>query len=459
MRGRGRRSIHAQPASASPAACAITSRGWPPPPTASASADAARYALNQRSAAALGPRKIAFTLVCKRSMSLTTLAGASVEIMPVESSRDLRRFVDLPWKIYNAADHPQWVPPLRIAVRDALDTKANPFYRQADRQLFLAFRGGRPVGRIAAIENRAHNQFHDDRIGFFGFFESANDQNVADALFTAAETWLRGRGLDTMRGPMNPSTNHECGMLVDGYQQHPMIMTTWNPPYYPTLVESAGFAKAKDLLAYYFPREGNRIFELPDRYRAHAERALRGDRLTFRDLDLKNFDREVERCWQIYNSAWEDNWGFFPMSHDSFLHEAKVLKYIIWPEFAFIAEVNGEPAGFMIIVPDFHHAYKAVGDGRLLPTGLFKLLGAKKRLRSGRIMILGAKAEYRRRGIFALFAHEMFERAKTHNLSGAEASWILEDNEKLNRPMKALGAEEYRRWRIYDRPIEGVGAQ
>jgi GNAT superfamily N-acetyltransferase len=381
------------------------------------------------------------------------LAGVSVEIISVESSRDLRRFIDLPWKIHSRAAHPQWVPPLRIAVRDALDKKANPFYRQADRQLFLALRDGRPVGRIAAIENRAHNEFHADRVGFFGFFECKDDQDAATALFSAAERWLCGRGLDTMRGPMNPSTNHECGMLVDGYHEHPMIMTTWNPPYYPALVESAGFTKAKDLLAYFFPREGDRVFELPERYRAHAERALKGDRLTFRDLDLKNFDQEVARCWEIYNSAWEKNWGFFPMSHESFLHEAKVLKYIIWPEFAFIAEVNGEPAGFMIIVPDFHHAFKAVGNGRLLPTGLFKLLTAKRHLHSGRIMILGAKAEYRRRGIFALFANEMFERAKVHRITGAEASWILEDNDKLNRPLTAMGAREYRRWRIYDRPI------
>jgi GNAT superfamily N-acetyltransferase len=232
-----------------------------------------------------------------------------------------------------------------------------------------------------------------------------------------------------------------------------MIMTTWNPRYYPGLLDSAGFVKTKDLLAYFFPRVGKDVFELPERYRQHAERALRGNRLTFRDLDLKNFDREVDRCWEIYNSAWERNWGFFPMSRESFLHEAKVLKYLIWPEFAFMAEADGVPAGFMIIVPDFHLAFKAVGNGRLLPTGLFKILAAKKRLRSGRIMILGAKAEYRRRGIFALFANEMFERAKAFGITGAEASWILEDNDKLNRPLTSLGAREYRRWRIYDRPI------
>lgn len=377
----------------------------------------------------------------------------SLDIIPVESSRDLRRFIDLPWKIYDPADHPQWVPPLRIAVGDALNKKANPFYKTADRQLFLAMRDGKPVGRIAAIENRAHNAFHQDRVGFFGFFECKDDQEAAAALFSAAEKWLAARGLDTMRGPMNPSTNHECGLLVDGFEQHPMIMTTWNPRYYASLIEKAGFAKAKDLLAYYFPMNGQQAFELPERVTALAKRALGGKNLVFRDLDMKNFKAEVGRGWEIYNSAWESNWGFFPMSKESFYHEAQILKYIVFPEFTFMAEVDGEPAGFMIIVPDFHHAYKAIGNGRLLPTGLFKLLAMKKKLKSGRIMILGAKPEFRNRGIFALFASEMFRRGKAFGAEGAEASWILEDNDRLNQPLQSMGAKEYRRWRIYDRAI------
>ena len=216
-----------------------------------------------------------------------------------------------------------------------------------------------------------------------------------------------------------------------------MIMTTWNPRYYPTLLDSAGFAKAKDLLAYFFPTQGER--------RVRAARALsrstpnarsRGKRLTFRDLDLKHFEQEVERCWEIYNSAWEKNWGFFPMSRESFLHEAKVLKYIIWPEFAFMAEVNGEPAGFMIIVPDFHHAFKAVGNGRLLPD---RTLQAPRRQatppqrshhdprRKGRV---SAARHFR-----AVRQRDVSSARKAFDVTGAEASWILEDNDKLNRPL------------------------
>ena len=376
-----------------------------------------------------------------------------LSIEPVRSSHDLRRFVDLPWRIYDHGRYPQWVPPLRLAVRDALDTRANPFYKTADRQLFLAARNGKLVGRIAAIENRAHNDFHGDRVGFFGFFEAHEDQEAVNALVAVASDWLRARGLDTMRGPMNPSTNHECGLLVEGFESHPVIMTTWNPRYYSSLLEGAGLSKAKDMLAYWISLVGERPFELPEQYRVHAQRALRGKSLVFREISLRNFDREVELCWEIYNSAWEKNWGFFPMSKESFLHEAKVLRYIINPRFAFIAEVNGDPAGFVIIVPDYHRAYKAIGNGRLLPTGIFKLLSAKRRLHEGRIMILGIKAEYRRRAIFALFADEMFRRGMQYGWTGGEASWILEDNDALNRPMAALGATEYRRWRIYDKSI------
>ena len=376
----------------------------------------------------------------------------TLDIVRVASGRDLRRFVGLPWQIYNRTDHPAWVPPLRIAVADALNKK-NPFYATADRELFLAVRNGKPVGRIAAIENRAHNEFHNENIGFFGFFECRDDQEAANALFAAAESWLSERKLNTMRGPMNPSTNHECGMLVDGFEQHPMIMTTWNPSYYPTLLDQAGFAKAKDLLAYHFPMHGPNAFEMPERVRRLAERTLGAKKLEFRDINLKKFTEEVGRCWDIYNAAWEKNWGFVPMSRESFLHEAQVLRFIIWPRFAFIAEVDGEAAGFMIIVPDFHHAFKAIGNGRLFPTGIFKLLAYKSRINTARIMILGAKPEYRNRGIFALFAHEMYRRGKEHNKVAGEASWVLEDNEKLNRPLRSMGAQVYRRWRIYDRAI------
>jgi len=376
----------------------------------------------------------------------------SITITRVTSRRDLSRFIDLPWAIYDSATHPQWVPPLRLMVLDALDDRKNPFYLRATRALFLAVRDGRVVGRIAAIENQAHNAFHEDRVGFFGFFEAVNDQSVADALFAAAAAWLRERGLDTMRGPMSPSSNHEVGLLVDGFEEDPMIMTPWNPPYYATLYDAAGLTKAKDLLAYSLPM-GDRAFALPPQFEEHAQRARSRSNLIFRDVDLRHFARELELCWEIYNSAWEKNWGFVPMSKIEFVHMAKEMKLLILPQFAFVAEVNGEAAGFMIVLPDFNEIFKRIPDGRLLPTGVFKLLLGKGKLKSGRVILLGVKPAFRSRSIFQLFASEVFRRGRAFGATGAEASWILEDNHLMTRPMEAMGAKEYRRWRVFEKAL------
>jgi len=219
-------------------------------------------------------------------------------VTTVTSRGDLRRFVDLPWQLFDQKRHPQWVPPLRATVYDALDRKKHPFYDQADRELFLAWQGDRLVGRIAAIENRAHNAFHGDRVGFWGFFECIDDQDVADALFDAAAGWLGARGLDTLRGPMNPSTNYECGLLTDGFQHRPSFMTSWNPPYYATLCDRAGMRKAKDLVGYFIPM-GDMGWSMPESFERLAERSLRRSGVAFRDLDLRRFEQELEVVWDV----------------------------------------------------------------------------------------------------------------------------------------------------------------
>ncbi|MDB4888790.1 MAG: hypothetical protein JWL61_645 [Gemmatimonadetes bacterium] len=381
------------------------------------------------------------------------MPSVSLEIIPVATRRDLRRFVDLPWHIYNAREHPQWVPPLRLSVLDVLDRK-KPFYRDADRELFLAVHDGRVVGRIAAIENRAHNRYHGDRVGFWGFLESVDDQVVVDRLFAAAGQWLAARGLDVMRGPVMPSTNYDCGLLVEGFEHQPTFMTPWNPPSYGAMVERAGQSKVKDLVAYFVPM-ADETFALPERFAAQATRALARSGVTFRDLDLKRWDAELEVCWEVYNAAWEENWGFVPMTKDEFLVMAKDLKPLLLPQFAFMAEVGGEPAGFMLIVPDFNPVLKEIGNGRLFPTGAIRLLLGKSKLRTGRVMALGIKKQFRTRAIFPLFVNEAVRRGRAYGMVGGEVSWILEDNELLLRPLRGIGLEEYRRWRMYDGAARG----
>ena len=334
-------------------------------------------------------------------------------------------------------------------VRDLLDTKANPFYRNAERALFIARRNGKPVGRIAAIENRAHNVFHDDRVGFFGFFESADDPEVARALAAEAASWLRGRGLTVMRGPMNPSMNHDCGVLVAGFDEHPVFLTPWNPPYYDPLLRASGMNATKDLLGYWLPY-GEAGYELPARLDAMARRAAAKANLVFRDLEPRRFWQEVERCWDIYNSAWERNWGFVPMSRAEFLHMAGSLKPLLVPQFAFLAEVKGEPAGFMLCAPDFNAVFKRIATGRLFPFGIVKILRARSRIRTGRILALGIKERFRTGSVLPVFMHEATRRAIAYGSPGAEASWILEENQGMRQPLEAFGGRVYRRWRVYE---------
>lgn len=376
----------------------------------------------------------------------------SLEVSLVKRRRDLSAFVDVPWHIPPLVGSAIWVPPLRMMVRDLLDTKGNPFYRNADRALFVARRGGKLVGRIAAIENRAHNETHQDRVGFFGFFESVDDPEVAAGLTEAASDWLRSRGLTSIRGPMNPSTNYDCGLLVDGFDRHPQFLTSWNPPYYEALVRGAGLAPAKDLVAYWLPY-GEPGFQFNPKLSTLAERAAVRANMTFRDLVPSRFWAEVELVWDIYNSAWERNWGFVPMSRDEFLHMAKSLKPLLISQFAFLAEVGGVPAGFMLAVPDYNLVFRKIPNGRLFPFGAARILLGKSKLRTGRIIALGIKEQFRNGSVLPVFMHESWRRAIAFGSPGAEASWILEDNEAMRQPLETFGGRVYRRWRIFEAPL------
>ncbi|MEX2526959.1 MAG: GNAT family N-acetyltransferase [Gemmatimonadota bacterium] len=368
------------------------------------------------------------------------------------AQRALSRWIDVPWVVHTPNPPPQWVPPLRIQQRHLLDQQRNPIWKRMDRALFLAHRDGEVVGRVAAIENRGHNEVHGDRVGFFGFFECRDDPEAARLLLDGAESWLAGRGLTAMRGPTSPSMNQECGLLVRGFRHHPMILTTWNPPYYEALLEGWGLERVHDLLA--FPFLLAQRFDLPEIYYRQGERARRDLGITFRDIRVGNVDSEIDTLWTIYNEAWEPNWGFVPMTREEFRALARDFAPMAIPQFTFVAEVEGEPAGFMLILPDYHQVQKRIPSGRLLPTGLVKLMMGKRRLRTGRVVAMGVRRRFRTRGIFPLFATEAMRRAKEYGALGAEASWILADNEAMIRPLRRIGLKAYRQWRLYEKPIE-----
>jgi GNAT superfamily N-acetyltransferase len=338
-----------------------------------------------------------------------------------------------------------------MVVRDGLDARRNPFYRKAERALFIAERGGVPVGRIAAIENRAHNRHHADRVGFFGFFDCAEDPEAAAVLLSRAEQWLEHRGLNVARGPVSPSMNHESGLLVAGFDTPPVIMTPWNPQYYGGLIEGGGYAKVQDLLGYDIPAEGSTT--VPDRVRRLAERTVRKTGVTFRTLDVPTLEREARLVLDLYCDAWSGNWGFVPPSWDEFWHTAKDLKAVLVPEFSFVAEVKGEMVGFMMVARDINEVLHEVPSGRLWPSTIAKLLLRLPKVQRGRIVLLGLRAEYRNRGLFPLFAYEAARLAREVGYEGAEASWILDDNEGLLAPMDAMGMRAYKRWRIYEKAL------
>jgi GNAT superfamily N-acetyltransferase len=361
-----------------------------------------------------------------------------------DSKQALKEFIELPYTLYR--DNPFWVPPLRIAVKELLDRAKHPFYANAAAEFFLARREGRVVGRIAAIVDRNHNKFHEENAGFFGFFESTDDPEVAAALLGAAREWVFARGAGLLRGPVNPSTNYECGLLVDGFESHPMVMMTYNPPYYPALMEKVGLRKAKDLNAYVNTAAAVEL----EKIGRVADRKLAKSGVTVRSINMKDFDNEVVRIWDLYNSAWKRNWGFVPMTREEFFLMGKEMKQILKPDLVLMGEAGGKPIGFALALPDVNFALKAAG-GSLFPTGLLKILYYQRLIKSLRVLALGVVEEYRSSGLAATFYVRLTRVARELGYSGdCEMSWILEDNVLMIRSLEVMGARHYKTYRIYE---------
>lgn len=367
----------------------------------------------------------------------------------VGSAADLRKFIDFPYRHYRS--DPLWVPPLRRDVATLVSRTDNPFFEHAEVAYLLAERpAGTIVGRIAAIRNDAHGRAQPEEasVGFFGLFESVDDQAVADALFAAAGAWLRARGLTVMRGPTNFSTNDDCGLLVDGFGTPPVVMMPHNPPYYARLVEQAGFVKVMDLLAY----EGGQD-TVPARLTQAAPRLAERYKITLRPLDPKRFWSDVEQVKRLYNQAWEKNWGFIPMTDAEMNHLARQLKPVVVPDLVVFASIGERAIGFAIAVPDFNVALRGNRSGRLWPLGIFRILWNQRKIRRTRVVTLGVLPEDRHTGADALMYEWLWRHAHALGYPWAESSWILETNTAMRNALERMGFAVYKTYRLYDRPL------
>jgi hypothetical protein len=371
---------------------------------------------------------------------------SGIEISTVSKASDLDRFIDLPWKIY--AGDKNWVPPLKKQVKQLLNTAVHPFWKFSERELFLARRGSEVVGRIAAIVDHNYNAFHDEKMGAWGFFECQNDAEAAAALFSAAEIWAGGKGMTFFRGPLNPSTNYEVGMLIDGFDSPPTVMMTYNPDYYIPLAESCGFQKEKDLVA---------IMILPNdkadaRVHRLAARVMRNKNIYVRTANKKSFQSEMEIFKDIYNSAWSKNWGFVPMSEDEMTFLGKELLQIMDPELVFFVYYDGQPVGAGLILPDINPLLVRL-DGKMGPLGLLKVLLYRKEIKGLRGLTMGFKKSYQRLGLPLVAFDHLNRVAREKGYQYIELGWNLEDNDDINSFEIQLGGRINKKYRIFRKSL------
>jgi GNAT superfamily N-acetyltransferase len=369
-----------------------------------------------------------------------------IDVIPVSSRRDLGRFIDYAY-VRNRHD-PHWIPPLRIGERERLSPKKNPFFAHAAFELLLALRGGRVVGRIAAIDDRLHNEVHADNLAAFGFFE-AEDQDAGRALLERAESWALGRGRTRVRGPLNPSLNESAGLLIEGFDTDPMLMMPHNPPEYAGYIEAAGYRKVKDLYAWLYDL-GREIDPAVPKL---AARMRDKHRVVVRPVELREFDRETERLRELYCGAWARNWGFVPPTVDEFRRIASEMRQIFDTRCAVFADVDGRTVACAIAIPDVNQALKGT-DGRLFPLGIIRLLRRNAIIDQVRLLLLGVLPEYRATGLYPLLIYELRQQLlRSSRYRRAELSWVLEDNRDINQPVQRLGAQRYKTYRIYEKAL------
>ncbi len=366
-------------------------------------------------------------------------------VKPVTTRREKKQFLNLPWMLYR--DDPNWVPPLRMDQKEMVGFARHPFYAVNERQAFLALRDGEPCGRVLAIINHGHNERFDERRGFFGFFESVDDQEVADGLFEAVEQWFAQRDIHCLRGPCNPSLNYTLGLLVDGYDSMPTFMMTYNPPYYERLVEEYGFRKTQDLYAFWGSID--MLPKVQERWKPVVEQIIERLGIHLRPLNRKRFLEDVELFLSIYNKSLTNTWGFVPMSEAEVRHTAAGLRYLMVPEMAIAAEIDGKTVGAAFGLPDYNPRIKAI-DGRLFPFGFLKLIRNKSAIKRVRFISANVLPEYQLHGVGLALMHGMVPLGLEWGLQEAEFSWVLESNSLSRGALEKSGTKRAKTYRLYD---------
>jgi GNAT superfamily N-acetyltransferase len=370
---------------------------------------------------------------------------SSLIVKPAETRKEKSRLFKFPWQLYR--DDPNWIPPLRRAQLELLNYKPHPFYDNAEIQTFLALRDGRPCGRVAAIVNHIHNETHKERRGFFGFFECVDDQEVADGLFDAARDWFARRDITVIRGPVNPSMNYECGLLIDGFDSPPTFMMTYNPPYYPKLIENWGFSKTQDMYAFW--GHVDMLATQDKKLRFIADEVNRRFEIEWRRLDRSRFAKDVRLFLDIYNRAMEGSWGFAPMSEGEIDHMSADLKHLIVPEMTAAADVDGKTVGAVFGLLDYNPRIKRI-NGRLFPFGFIRLLMNKKAIKRVRVLSTNVVPAFQKWGLGLVLLDRLLPKALEFGIEEGEFSWVLESNHLSYASLKRGGAKITKTYRLYD---------
>jgi GNAT superfamily N-acetyltransferase len=375
----------------------------------------------------------------------------AIEIRPVKGLGDLRRFVELPFHLHAGTP---WIPPLKLERYAFLSRKLNAFFKHGEAQYFLARRDGRVVGRVTAQVDHAYNEFHQTRWGMFGFLEFEDEPEIVSALLAAAEGWLRERGCERMVGPMDFQINDESGVVVEGFEREPLIRNPWHPPYYQRRCEEAGLAKAMDLLMWELSID-NRETLLPVLPKL-AERARNKHGIRIRKMSRRHLRRDLDEFAKVYNAAWSRNWGFAPYSKDDLDAYALDLQLVYDRDWFMIAENDRETVAVALTIPDINQVLKKM-KGRLLPLGWWYYLNRRRIVDRLRVGFLGVMPEYQHTGVAAQLYVEHFDVAEHSRCKYGETGWILESNHSMNRGMEAMGGRIVKRFRVYERPLDGDG--